>query len=107
MAFVGPSWTWLAFLPGMFVAGVFSGLLNAALGREAVATVPEGEGALGSGANNTARYLGAAIGVTIVAVLAAHPEPTAMLAGWNVAVLVDAAVSAVGALLVLALRSAA
>jgi hypothetical protein len=30
-----------------------------------------------------------------------------MLAGWNVAVLVNAAVSAVGALLVLALRSAA
>jgi hypothetical protein len=39
-----------------------------------------------------------------VAVLAAHPEPAAMLQGWNVAVLVDAAVSAVGALLVLVLR---
>ena len=55
----------------MFVAGVFSGVLNAALGREAVATVPEGEGALGSGANNTARYLGSAVGVTVVAVIAA------------------------------------
>jgi hypothetical protein len=82
-------------------------VLNAALGRQAVASAPPGLASVGSGANNTARYLGAAVGVTIVAVLAAHPEPAAMLAGWNVAVLVDAAVSAAGALLVLALRSAA
>jgi len=97
----------LRLLPGLVVAGVASGVLNAALGRQAVASAPPGLASVGSGANNTARYLGAAVGVTIVAVLAAHPEPAAMLAGWNVAVLVDAAVSAVGALLVLALRSAA
>jgi len=94
----------LRLLPGLVVAGVASGVLNAALGRQAVASAPPGLASVGSGANNTARYLGAAVGVTIVAVLAAHPEPAAMLAGWNVAVLVDAAVSVIGALLVLALR---
>ena len=99
MAFVGPSWTWVAFVPGMFVAGVFSGVLNAALGREAVATVPEGEGALGSGANNTARYLGSVVGVTVVAVIAAagHDQGIqGLLDGWNHAALVTVVVSAVG-----------
>jgi hypothetical protein len=47
------------------------------------------------------------VGVTVVAVLAARPEPAAMLQGWNVAVLVNAAVSLVGALVVLACRPAA
>jgi MFS family permease len=92
-------------LPGLLVAGAASGVLNAALGRQAVASAPPGLASVGSGANNTARYLGAALGVTVVAVLAAHPDPGAMVAGWNVAVIVDAAVSVVGALLVLACRS--
>jgi MFS family permease len=94
-------------LPGLLVAGAASGVLNAALGRQAVASAPPGLASVGSGANNTARYLGAAVGVTVVAVLAAHPDPAAMVAGWNVAVVVDAAVSVVGALLVLACRSTA
>jgi MFS family permease len=92
-------------LPGLLVAGAASGVLNAALGRQAVASAPPGLASVGSGANNTARYLGAALGVTVVTVLAAHPDPAAVIAGWNVAVLVDAAVSIVGALLVLALRT--
>jgi len=107
MAFVGPSWTWLAFVPGMFIAGVFSGVLNAALGREAVSTVPEGEGALGSGANNTARYLGSAVGVTVVAVIAAAGQDQGvqgLLDGWNRAALVTVAVSVVGGLVALLLR---
>jgi MFS family permease len=107
MAFAGPTWTWVAFVPGMFVAGVFSGLLNAALGREAVATVPEGEGALGSGANNTARYLGSAVGVTVVAVIAAAGEGTGvqgLVDSWNHAALVTVLMSVVGGLVALGLR---
>ena len=96
----------LRLLPGLLVAGVASGVLNAALGRQAVASAPPGLASVGSGANNTARYLGAAVGVTVVAVLAASPEPAAMLQGWNVAVLVNAVVSLVGALVVLACRPA-
>jgi MFS family permease len=95
--------TWLRFLPGLLVAGVASGILNAALGREAVASVPPGRAGMGSGANNTARYVGSAIGVTVVAVIVAA-APGGPIAGWNVAMVVAAAVSLAGALWVLARR---
>jgi hypothetical protein len=88
------------FVPGLLVAGVGSGVLNAALGRESVASVPAGQGALGSGANNTARYLGSALGVTIVSVVAAPSgvvTAATLTAGWNRAALVTAAVSLIGA----------
>jgi predicted MFS family arabinose efflux permease len=90
-----------ALLPGLLVAGAASGVLNAALAREAVASVPAGQGSVGSGANNTARYLGAAIGVTVVAVLAVHPDPAAVFAGWNHAMAVTAGSSVLGGLLIL------
>jgi MFS family permease len=89
------------FVPGLVVAGVGSGFLNAALGRESVASVPMGQAGLGSGANNTARYLGSAIGVTVVSVVAAPsglPSAGALVAGWNRAAVVTAAVSLIGAL---------
>lgn len=63
-------------LPGLLVAGV------------------------GSGANNTARYVGAALGTTIVAVIAAHADRAALIAGWDTAAVVTAALSVAGALLV-------
>jgi Major Facilitator Superfamily len=87
-------------LPGLLVAGAASGVLNAALARQAVASAPAGLASVGSGANNTARYLGAAIGVTIVAVLAGHPTPADVISGWNEAALVTAAISVAGALTV-------
>lgn len=100
--------TWVRLLPGLLIAGVSSGVLNAALGREAVASVPAGRAGMGSGANNTARYVGSAVGVTIVAVLAV-PTGTAtaatLVSGWNTAVLFTAAASIVGALVVLACRT--
>jgi MFS family permease len=92
------------FVPGLLLAGVASGVLNAALGRESVASVPATQAGLGSGANNTARYLGSALGVTIVTVVAVPSGAvtrTALVAGWNRAALVTAAVSLVGALVVL------
>ncbi len=85
------------------MAGAASSVLNAALGRQAVASAPVGLASIGSGANNTARYLAAAIGVTIVAVLAGHPTPAGVISGWNVAVLVNAVISVAGALTVAAL----
>jgi len=92
------------FVPGLFVAGVGSGVLNAALGRESVSSVPTGQGGLGSGANNTARYLGSALGVTVVSVVAA-PSGAAgtgsLVAGWNHAAVATAVVSMLGALGVL------
>jgi MFS family permease len=92
------------FVPGLLLAGVATGVLNAALGRESVASVPPTQAGLGSGANNTARYLGSALGVTVVSVVAAPRSAattSALVAGWNRAALVTAAVSLVGAMLVL------
>ena len=95
--------TWARFVPGLLVAGLANGLVNAALGREAVASVPPGRASMGSGANNTARYVGSAVGVTIVAVIAAQAGvgSAAYLESWNVIVLVTAAFSALGGLAVL------
>jgi predicted MFS family arabinose efflux permease len=92
------------FVPGLLLAGVATGVLNAALGRESVASVPPEQAGLGSGANNTARYLGSALGVTVVSVVAAPSGAAtagALVAGWNRAALVTAAVSLAGALVVL------
>lgn len=123
--------SWPRLLPGLLVAGVASGILNAALGREAVASVPTGRGGMGSGANNTARYVGSAIGVTVVAVVAvpaggsgargmtqfagsgargmtqsmSSHSTTALTEGWNTAALVTAAISVCGAVVVAVSRS--
>src|SRR5215217_70351 len=95
-------------LPGLLVAGAANGVLNAALGRQAVASVPAERAAMGSGANNTARYVGSGIGITIVTVLltrsGAAPGAVGLLSGWNVAVLVTAGFSLLGALVVLLAR---
>jgi hypothetical protein len=101
---LSPGDGWQRFVPGLLVAGVASGVLNAALGREAVASVPPGRGSVGSGANNTARYVGSALGVTVVSVIAAAATPADLVDGWNRAALVTAAVSLVGAVVVLAAR---
>lgn len=76
--------------PSMFVAGLATGVLNAVLARESVANVPADRAAMGSGSNNTARYLGAACGITVFSVLLTH-------AGWDAAVLVAVGVTVFGA----------
>ena len=84
------------FLPGLLLAGVATGVLNAAMGRESVTSVPPGQAGLGSGANNTARYLGAAVGITLFVTVATHAGDD-LFAGWNAAALVAAAVTLSGA----------
>ena len=73
-----------------------------------MASVPADRAAMGSGANNTARYVGSGIGITIVTVLltrsGAAPGAAGLLSGWNVAVLVTAGFSLLGALAVLLAR---
>ncbi len=95
-------------LPALLLAGLANGALNAALGHQAVASVPHDRVAMGSGANNTARYLGSAVGLTIVTLLATHAgtvEGMAGLAeGWNRAVLLAAGFSLLGALAVFLAR---
>jgi hypothetical protein len=109
-AVLGPAASGARLLPGLVVLGIGYGAANAALGREAVAHVPPALAAMGSGANNTARYMGAAVGVTLVvlAVGTGSPAGTAagLLAGWNTAAVGGAVVSAAGAVLVALIRPA-
>src|SRR5581483_10862218 len=89
-------------VPGLLVAGVGSGLANAALGRLAVESVPRERAGMGSGAGNTARYLGGAAGVAIVVLLvntagSSAGRRAALIHGWNLATLACAALCLAGA----------
>jgi hypothetical protein len=107
-AVLGPGASTWRLVPGLVVLGVGYGAANAALGREAVAHVPPDRAAMGSGANNTARYLGAAVGVTLVVLVAGAGSPAGtaagLLAGWNRAAVAGALVSLAGAVLVALIR---
>jgi MFS family permease len=85
---VGTGSSWSQLVPGLAIAGVGSGLANAALGRLAVESVHRDRAGMGSGANNTARYLGGAAGVAVVVAL-----------GWHAATLECSALCAAGAAL--------
>jgi MFS family permease len=91
-------------LPGLVVLGVGYGAANAALGREAVAHVPPAKAGMGSGANNTARYLGAAVGVTLVVLVVGTGPQADLLAGWDRAALGGAVLTLLGAVLVALIR---
>ena len=106
LAVLSPGASAARFVPGLLVLGVGYGATNAALGREAMAHVPPTQAGMGSGANNTARYVGAAVGVTLVVLVVGTGSAAALAGGWNVAALGAAAVSAVGALAVALLRPA-
>ncbi|MGW6740956.1 MFS transporter [Streptomyces sp. NPDC055025] len=94
--------SWVRLVPGLFVAGVGSGLLNAALPRLSVESVPTERAAMGSGANNTARYLGSSAGVALIIAVATSAADPAH--GTDLAILVSAGLTLVGAATVLALR---
>ena len=101
---IGAGSPWSSLVPGLVVAGVGSGIANAALGRLAVESVHRDRAGMGSGANNTARYLGGAAGVAVVvAVVSAagggSGEATSLVHGWDVATLACAALCATGALI--------
>ncbi|HEY9312430.1 MFS transporter [Williamsia sp.] len=85
----------------MALTGVTTGFLNAILGREAVASVPPDHAAMASGANNTARYLGAACGITLFAVIAAN-NGTDITDGWKNAVFTASVITLFGAMAIAA-----
>ncbi|MFF9848151.1 MFS transporter [Streptomyces litmocidini] len=87
--------SWPRLVPGLLLAGAGSGLLNAALPRLAVDSVPPERAAMGSGANNTARYIGSSAGVALTLALVTKGPDTALL--------VSAALALTGAVLTLAL----
>jgi len=73
-----------------------------------VASVPADRAAMGSGVNNTARYVGSAIGIAVVAVFIngtdSVPGAASVVSGWNIAALVTTAFSLLGALTVVLSR---
>lgn len=93
---------WRALMPGMFVAGVGSGIANAALARIAVESVPHTRVGMGSGANNTARYLGGAAGVALVVTVGSATGAGGPVEGFDRAALVSALLCGLGAVIVLA-----
>jgi MFS family permease len=98
-----PAGSWPRLLPGVVISGAGSGLLNAALPRLAVDSVPAERAAMGSGANNTARYIGSATGVALtIAVATAHPGRLAQ--GTDTALLISAILCLTGAFTTLLLR---
>jgi MFS family permease len=96
---------WARLVPGLVVTGVGTGISNAALGRLAVTSVPADRPGVGSGANNTARYLGGAAGIALVVTIATTAGGSsahdALVHGWNVAALVTAGLSLAGAAVIL------
>lgn len=89
---------WARLIPALIVSGAGSGLINAALPRLAVESVPAERAAMGSGANNTARYLGSSAGVAVTIAVATTP------AYADGAVLLSAGTALVATVAVLLLR---
>ncbi|MFI9806021.1 MFS transporter [Streptomyces sp. NPDC052301] len=96
------SGSWTRLLPGLIVGGVGSGLLNGALPLLAVESVPRERAAMGSGAQQTFRYIGSCAGVALTIALATSSGSLAH--GADIALLVSAGLAAAGAVSVLALR---
>ncbi|WP_335990741.1 MFS transporter [Glycomyces sp. MUSA5-2] len=62
-------WSWWHAAPALLVAGAGYGAANPALTRLSIDSVPADRGGMGSGVNNTMRYIGTAAGIPIVATL--------------------------------------
>ncbi|GGL71390.1 MFS transporter [Streptomyces fumigatiscleroticus] len=94
--------SWPRLLPGLVAAGVGSGLLNAALPLLAVESVPAGRAAMGSGAQQTFRYVGSCAGVALT--IAVTTSAGSLARGADVALTVSAVLSLVAAAGVAVLR---
>jgi predicted MFS family arabinose efflux permease len=95
--------SWVRLLPGLVVAGVGSGLLNAALPLLAVESVPAARAAMGSGAQQTFRYIGSCAGVALTIAIATS-SGSGLAPGADIAMLVSAGLALVAAVSVVALR---
>ncbi|WP_432042180.1 MFS transporter [Streptomyces cadmiisoli] len=100
------SGSWVRLLPGFVIAGVGSGLLNAALPLLAVESVPAARAAMGSGAQQTFRYIGSCAGVALTIALVTSSNG-GLAHGANIAILVSAGLALLAAVSVLVLRERA
>ncbi|UGQ13899.1 MFS transporter [Yinghuangia sp. ASG 101] len=108
---LSPGSSWGVVVPGLLVAGVGLGLLNAATTRLAVESVPPDRAGMGAGASNTARYTGSSLGgALVVAVVQSAPGGTpvdALAAGGERVLALGAALSLLGALAAVLVRDRA
>jgi Major Facilitator Superfamily len=95
--------SWRRLLPGLILAGVGSGLLNAALPLLAVESVPAARAAMGSGAQQTLRYVGSCAGVALTIAIVAGADG-ASAGGADMAMAFSAGLALVGAVGVWAFR---
>ncbi|WP_409474567.1 MFS transporter [Streptomyces sp. HC307] len=98
--------SWQRLLPGLIISGVGSGLLNAALPLLAVESVPAARAAMGSGAQQTLRYIGSSAGVALT-IAVVTSSSGGLGDGTNVAILAGAGLSVLAAGAVLVLRERA
>ncbi|HUE28696.1 MAG TPA: MFS transporter [Solirubrobacteraceae bacterium] len=96
LAGLGTGTSWTGLVPGLVITGLGSGIGNASLGRMAVESVPPGRAGMGSGANNTARYLGGAAGAALIVSVASTGGAHRLIAGWNTAALISAGLCVLG-----------
>lgn len=94
--------SWARLLPGFVISGIGSGLLNAALPLLAVESVPGTRAAMGSGAQQTFRYIGSCAGVALTIALVTSTGGLAH--GADVAIGVSAGLALVAAVSVGVLR---
>ncbi|MFE5819279.1 MFS transporter [Streptomyces sp. NPDC056479] len=95
--------SWPRLLPGLMVAGIGSGLLNAALPLLSVESVPAQRAAMGSGAQQTFRYIGSCAGVALTIALATS-SGDGLARGADIAMVVSAVLALLAAVSVVALR---
>jgi len=105
LADLGTGTSWTRLVPGLVITGLGSGIGNAALGRIAVESVPPGRAGMGSGANNTARYLGGAAGAALIVSIASAGGARHLIDGWNTAAVVSAGLCALGVAIVASCRT--
>jgi len=98
---VGDHWSAVPVVLGLLVGGVGSGFINAALAHLAIESVPPAQGSMGAGANNTARYVGSALGI---AAMASIVGAQGLGPGIDIVLIASAAVLAVTTLACLLVR---
>ncbi len=84
-----------ALVVSLVLTGLATALSNAGLARQAVATVPAKDAATGTAANNTSRYIGAAIGMSAVSMIATAGEQSE---SWNQVIWLGAGASLIVAI---------
>lgn len=106
--------SWSDLVPGLVLTGMGGGVLNAALARLAIESVPAQRAGMGSGANNTARYLGSSVGVAVVVAVVAgngmsagQSASSSLISGMDVSALIAAGVALMGAVVTAVCSAAA